>query len=57
MKNLKRVWWLTLELGRRSLCRLFGHRWVLARMDPVLWRPFNVCHRCGHIWSGPGEPL
>lgn len=57
MKNVKLVLLWMLEVGRRWWCQFFGHRWVLARLDPVLWRPFNVCHRCGHIWSGPGEPL
>jgi hypothetical protein len=36
----------------RAQCRVRGHRWVLATLDPVLMRPFNVCVRCGQIWSG-----
>jgi hypothetical protein len=54
---MKYVLWTVGELGRRAICRLFGHRWVLATLDPVLWKPFNVCHRCGRIWSEHGDPL
>lgn len=40
----------------RAGCKMNGHRWVLATLDPALCYPFNVCTRCGKIWTERGEP-